>query len=267
MTRLCALLALLFATHSVAAQVVSGSAAQSNSTSRQVEVIVTDIDGHPLRDAIVNVTVEGTPSRRQVTDAFGHAVVSDVPRGLMTLVVRRLGFAPLERWVSLDGVRSVVSLSLVASRSATLDSFRVMVTHKIVGRSIEFDSRLLGHQAAVAITHEEITRRNPSATWRLLTNVTALNVAKQGTMIIARSRGSISAIAGKDPCPVRVAVDGVVISMLPARAKEQGFDLRVLPSPDEIYGIEVFTVPASVPVRYRGGRPDDACSLIVVTTL
>ena len=44
------------------------------------------------------------------------------------------------------------------------------------------------------------------------------------------------------------------------------FNLKDLPSPDAIYGIEVFAGPASIPLQYGGSGRDKWCGLVVVWT-
>ena len=57
-------------------------------------------------------------------------------------------------------------------------------------------------------------------------------------------------------CPMRVVVDDVLMPT--------PFDLTLLPSPREIAGIELYTGPATIPVRYNG--LDARCGLIMIWT-
>lgn len=66
---------------------------------------------------------------------------------------------------------------------------------------------------------------------------------------------------GNEPCFLRVIIDGVTVSGL----RSQAFDLRQLPPPDEISGVEVFSGAASIPPKY-GGQAAGTCGLIVIWT-
>ena len=44
------------------------------------------------------------------------------------------------------------------------------------------------------------------------------------------------------------------------------FDLRMLPPPEEVYGLEVFAGPSSIPPQYGGVGVGKWCGLIAVWT-
>ena len=61
----------------------------------------------------------------------------------------------------------------------------------------------------------------------------------------------------------RDMVDGLFLTPLPG---EEAVDLRRLPKPSEIRGIEFFAGPAMIPVQYSGVGRDKWCGLIAVWT-
>jgi hypothetical protein len=65
------------------------------------------------------------------------------------------------------------------------------------------------------------------------------------------------------PCYLSVVVNGI-----PQRPKPGAgaFDLRDLPPPADIYGIEVFAGGASIPVQYGGTGDGKLCGLIAIWT-
>ena len=60
-----------------------------------------------------------------------------------------------------------------------------------------------------------------------------------------------------------VMVDGLVMNSGPGQLT---FDLRLLPKPEEIHGIEVFAGPASIPLQYGGSGSNKWCGLIAIWT-
>ena len=65
------------------------------------------------------------------------------------------------------------------------------------------------------------------------------------------------------PCYYLVMVDGVPQQPTPP---QEYFDLRQLPHPDQIHGVEIFAGPASIPLQYGGTGSGKWCGLIAVWT-
>jgi hypothetical protein len=64
-------------------------------------------------------------------------------------------------------------------------------------------------------------------------------------------------------CYFVVMVDG---QLMTPSGNNEAFDLRQLPRPDEIHGIEVFAGPSSIPVQYGGTGSGKWCGMIAVWT-
>jgi hypothetical protein len=58
-------------------------------------------------------------------------------------------------------------------------------------------------------------------------------------------------------------VDGLIKNPTPGHG---GFDLRDLPRPEDIHGIEVFAGSASIPLQYTGTGTNQWCGLIAFWT-
>jgi outer membrane cobalamin receptor len=82
-------------------------------------------------------------------------------------------------------------------------------------------------------------------------------------MVVATSKRAMISRFDNEPCFLLVMVDGV---MLNKSATQPGFDLRQLPRPSEIHGIEVFNGPAAIPLRYGGAGGGTWCGLIAIWT-
>jgi hypothetical protein len=114
----------------------------------------------------------------------------------------------------------------------------------------------------VSITHEEMIKRNPAHTWQMLTALPSVRIVDHDTLVFAQSSRS-TLTSPEDACYMQIAVDGVVLSNVPGK---KTYDLRQLPPPDQIHGIEVFAGPATIPVPLGGAGDRKWCGLIAVWT-
>jgi hypothetical protein len=80
--------------------------------------------------------------------------------------------------------------------------------------------------------------------------------------VVATSRRGTVKDFTNEPCFLSVVVDGVLVSGLGGGA----FDLRQLPPPDQVMGLEVFNGAASIPAQYGGEGAGKNCGLIAVWT-
>ena len=149
--------------------------------------------------------------------------------------------------------------------------------YKWLARHQEFEQRRSAHMNSASITAEDIRKRNPVETWQMLTNVPSMRIGPAGSGIggvfASNSRGQrmvqnrYTLATNMVPCFYRVMVDGVT---LPDSMPDLS---RLLPTPSDVHGIEVFAGLASVPLQYAGSVPDGqggtqslACGLIAVWT-
>ena len=66
-----------------------------------------------------------------------------------------------------------------------------------------------------------------------------------------------------EKCYIAVMIDGMIMNGNPS---DKAFDLRQLPKPEEIHGIEVFAGPSSIPMQYGGMGDGKWCGMIAVWT-
>jgi outer membrane cobalamin receptor len=189
----------------------------------------------------------------------------DLPPGVVRVNARKLGFQPVERRLSMAEGRTVLPVVMRQRVATTLDTVTVVVDSATpLPRHEEFETRRRNHEATVSITREDIRRRNPAQAWQMLTTVPSIKIVDNDTMVIVRStRTSIASLLSNDHCWTLIAIDGVVLNRT---AGQKGFDLRQLPHPDEIYGMEVFAGAASIPLRYGGEGDGKWCGLIAIWT-
>lgn len=229
-----------------------------------LELLTTDPAGRPLPGVTVDVQSARGSGRSVITGVNGRALVHDVALGPATITARRLGYhaAGLDRSVGIG--RTVVPVVMQLIATETLDTVVVVDSTQPLPRHADFAARRSSHQATLSITREAIARRNPAETWQLLTDVPSVRVIDSDTMVVARSaRTTTIANYQNDYCYLRIMVDGVSLNTDPSH---RAFDLRFLPRPEEIEGIEVFAGAASIPLKYGGSGDDKWCGLIAIWT-
>ncbi len=260
----CAFLALTF---SSAITLSQQSAARHDAPRGSVDGVVADTGLRPLAGATVSIM--GT-NVRVVTNDNGRFLLTDLTPGPYILVAQRLGFEPTSLRTTVGDETSRISIMLERVGTA-LDTVRVNAAKRVLARHQEFETRLLNHTATASFTADDIHKRNPTATWQMLTNVSAINVTDRqehgNDVIVATSRrGMITSVGpgkGNQPCFLKVMVDGVAMQSDDLR----GFvNLKTLPMPASVYGIEVFAGPASIPVQYTGAGDQKYCGLVAIWT-
>lgn len=231
-----------------------------------VEITVTQWAGPPLSDVTVEVTTAGR-TRRVVTGSNGRALIPDVAPGVLTVRARHIGFKQGDLAVRVEPGRNTIPILLSTADLPTLDTVRVVGNQRLVGirRNDEFEMRRQMHQSTISFTEEDIKKRNPVDAWQMLTNVPSVRVVDSMSVTVESTRSNIiNPDLSQSKCYLAVMVDGMVIQPTPGM---MGVDLRRLPKPNEIHGIEVFAGPASVPVQYGGlGGPNKWCGLVAIWT-
>jgi hypothetical protein len=255
-----------------------------------VDGIVTDSALRPLAD--VTVSIIGR-SASVVTPPSGHFRVDGLETTRYSLLVRRVGYQPVVVPVEIEGGDTVRVAVELATAARALDSVVVRGTQS-PARLQEFESRLLNHETTASFTRDDILKVNPVETWQMLSRVPALKFMPQGANggLLAVSTRAMKIDGGTlqaAPCVMSVMIDGVIMAGDPPPASIGGgsgagsglgvaktslapkqtdgaFDMTNLPPPDQIYGIEVFGGPATIPPQYNGAGNDKMCGLIVIWT-
>ncbi|MEO7087022.1 MAG: hypothetical protein ABI442_07140, partial [Gemmatimonadaceae bacterium] len=148
----------------------------------------------------------------------------------------------------------------------TLDTVRVLGDRRLVGlrRNDEFDQRRIHGEATQSITRDEIVKRNPLYLWQMLTGIPSIKVVDNDTMVMAVSaRVQLTSILDNRPCPMAIAINGQLVE---PRSDQTGVDLRFLPAPEVVYGIEVFAGASTIPVQYGGIGKNKWCGMVAIWT-
>ena len=237
----------------------------------QVELDIADTRGTALADATLEILPVGGTPIIVVTGPSGRAIAADVPPGVITVRTRRIGYMEGVVSATVKVGRNTVPIVMSAVSTPTLDTMRVVGDRVTRGRLGEFEQRRLDKSATASFTRDDILKRNPTAIWQMLTNVPAVNVTDGFSgdhpgdySVVAKSnRGQMTRLENSKPCYYLVMVDGVPQAPTPP---QEYFDLRQLPHPDQIHGVEIFAGPASIPLQYGGTGSGKWCGLIAVWT-
>ena len=231
------------------------SAAQTRPAVGMIEGVVTDTSLAPL--ANVTVSILGS-SVRVVTGDNGRFRIADVPVGQVTLLARRIGFAPATATVVvLASETQRISVYLLRA-TTSLDTIRVAGRDDPSG----FERRRRG-PVGQFITAADIIAENPPNTTTLLRTRDGLRSA-----FGASGHPYISMFTGPGPsCNPDIFVDGFPAkSMLTVTGAP---DLNWAIHPEDVGGVEIYNNPAMVPPQFAGsskyGKPG-FCGVIVFWT-
>ena len=181
----------------------------------------------------------------------------------ITLHARRLGYDSLSLAVELPPSReSHVDLELRRT-AQTLDTVAVASRATSWSPKVEgFEHRLARHNGGTFFTREDIEQRRPLVVSDVVRRSPGVRIVdSMGVRLFASARGNkiVDGPRGKKsvPCIMRVGVDGQVM--------EWGFGADQI-SPGEVYGIEVYSGPATVPREYASQVVDNYCGLVMIWT-
>jgi TonB family protein len=208
---------------------------------------VVDSSGTALSGA--QVSVSGTEARSTVTDDAGVYRLSRVQGGSAELLIRRLGYRPETRTVS-------VTPGQEARLNVIMFPLAIQLPTVEVRRRVEvFDSRLAGfnqrkdRQVGHFVTREQLDRMSSARFVDALRDVPGIQLRS------LRGGGTTIMLRGSR-CPPLVFIDG-----FPADAGT--FDLDMLDL-SGVEGIEVYSGVATVPSEFMGARGTHGCGVVAV---
>src|SRR5215218_6605541 len=179
-----------------------------------------------------------------VTDVAGGFALDSLPAGTQMLLVRQLGYAPVELPVELRPERRV-ELNVQMTRAVALDSVRVVAKRPSLAE-FEYNRRtqLQGH----FLTLSEIQRAKVKQTSELLPLLGGYTMMGRGRLV--KMKETAFDPPGTHSCKAaNVVIDGV-----------EGLEVDDV-LPNQIAGIELYKNAASAPLQYAGRAN---CGLIVI---
>ncbi|MBC7896017.1 MAG: hypothetical protein H7066_11440, partial [Cytophagaceae bacterium] len=230
-------------------------------------------------DAATNQPVSGArisaladPAFRAVTDSTGIAEVT-LRSDLRLLVTTRLGFRPDTSAISADGWAAGVWVVRLAPNAQPLTGVAVSGTSVAMNpMMMEFETRRAHRGGGASFIGPEVFEKSHTGriTDILRRGVQGVKlIDSSGVTLPVSSRGPVMRLY-QDPrgratdrgtelanCVLRIFVDG--------SPKEWGFDLSLLEAKD-IYGVEVYAGPGTIPAQYRSMGRDGFCGVILIWT-
>ena len=235
-------------------------------TTASVEIDVTRLGGDVLPET--NLEVEsGGQTRRVVTGPTGRALLPELEPGKVVVRAKHIGYTPGEVTMDVVAGRNLIPILMSTVTLPMLDTMRVTAQSRTarVGRHFEFEERLRMHAANAAFTKEDIDKRGPVDIWQMLTNVPGVKIVDSG-MVTAESTRGMKVTPATHPRAVLLQDSRRRNGNETDASQDAAFDLRLLPKPNEVHGIEVFDGPARIPLQYSGARDDTWCGMIMIWT-
>ena len=229
------------------ARVASAQQATPDSASRISGAVVT-ADGRPV--AAADVVLIGLGAAR--TDSLGRFDFRGVPAGTLLVRVQRLGFAPIMRSVTLDGVHPC-ALTMRFGETATTLATVIVRDSVTAGREPTGFELRRATGPGPYITQDEIARRHAQRVEHVLASLPGLEVDSSG--VVRTDRGRTSLFGDNCGDGVQLLIDGVAVS--------GSYTLRNI-SPSSLRGIEVYRGVATTPVKLRSARA--ACGTVAIWT-
>ena len=213
--------------------------------------VVRDSAGVPIPAVEVRFTGADLISVR-TNDSGGFRMVN-LPVGIATVTVRRMGFAPANAEVRLRSGRTdslVFSLTALATTLAGVvveDEYEAR-SHRLLAGFWERRSRGFGY----FLTRDEIEKRDAHEFADLARMAPSVSVGmKNGRRIIRFNRGP-----GAHDCPPQYVVDGMKI--------ENGSPDEFVPQ--DVEAIEFYSGPATIPPQFAPRFNSYTCGAVVIWT-
>lgn len=219
--------------------------------------VVDSASRRPLSGATVTVVGEPSPAR---ADSAGRFTLPLHRAGTVVLTVRRLGYAA-QTWSFAMTTADTADATLpIAPAVAQLDTVDVNAAASvpISANVVDFERRRQKNAGGVFITRDQIDAEHAVTTSDLLRRVPSVDVRQKDLRtVIVSHRGTVSARITQDLCVIPIGRDGLILGPT--------YNVNDIPA-NEIYGIEVYGGPATVPVEYRNSLPNGFCGLVMFWT-
>jgi len=217
--------------------------------------IVDGTNQHAISAASISVVGELVTARSDDSGAF--ALQLHRP-GTIVMTVRRLGYRS-QTWSFAMTAADTADATLSIQPAATeLDTMSVNAVVPVSAHVADFERRRQQKNAGVFITRDQIDAEHSVTTSDLLRRVPSVDVRqKDMRTVIVSHRGTVSALITPDLCVIPLGRDGLILG--------PNYNVNDIPA-NEIYGIEVYGGPATVPVEYRTSLPNGFCGLVMVWT-
>ena len=244
---------------------LSAAATPADAFSQSSDVLrgtVRDSAGNPIAYA----NVAASQRARVVTDLDGTFELMMARSKAVTVLVRRMGYAPVE--VQVEPTDSVVAITMsrlamaLQGMNVIAERIRSLETRGFYGR---LTSRKRGGGSGFFFTPEEVEQRNLSRITQLFDNVPGVKIEKSGM-------GSTEWIitGGINRCPVTVFLDGIAIFPPkrwlhdPLRRIQSDEWVDALVDHRSVVAAEVYTRASGAPAQYQ--MLNGTCGIVLLWT-
>jgi hypothetical protein len=243
----------------ISSAAVLGAATSAHATAARAQVVrirVLDATNDlPVRNALI--TLVGDPTQAY-TDSAGLAIMHLCRAGANIFLMKRLGYAPLSTTLEVPDKDTLRIRFQAEPNPAVLDEVVSNATAKAPAHVDAFEMRRAAKNGGVFVTRAEIEQNPPTQTVDLFRRIRGVQVReKDMRKVVVSSRGMVSALLAADLCIMPVGRDGLILG--------PNYNLNDIPV-SEIYGVEVYDGPATLPAEYRGSLPNNVCGLIMIWT-
>jgi hypothetical protein len=219
--------------------------------------------GAPLPGAeVFSDEIAGLMAR---SDSAGRFMLSQVPAGTWSFIARLPGFLPETLDVSLaEGDTATFKFVLQRDAVTTLASVEVKEAPKAA--MLDAFERRLAKKGGGAhfVTQREIEQQQPRTIADIVRRVMGVRimdslgvpmaVSARGNKVVTRRTGDENTNVA---CVLRTGIDGNI--------QDPMLGVNVA-DPREVYAVEVYTGPATIPPEFSGGSRNTWCGLIMVWT-
>lgn len=209
----------------------------------------------PLSGATITIVGEPAPVR---TDDAGKFAVVLHRAGVVVLTAQRLGYVRQTWNFTMSTSDTADAMLPLQAAPARLDTVSVNAGAPVSLHVADFERRRQQKNGGTFITRADIDGNPPVQTADLLRRVPSVDVRQKGmqTVVVSR-RGPVSFLLTPDMCVMPLGRDGLILG--------PNYNLNDIPA-NEIYGIEVYGGPATIPVEFRNSLPNGVCGLVMVWT-
>jgi len=226
-------------------------------------LIVGKVRDAATREPIAGARVSAPGGAAASTNEHGEFTITAIA-GRVTVSVRRLGYDSLSTEVDAPSPSDTRYVFEMQRTAQSLDTVAVATQAVSWSPKLEgFEHRLAHHTGGTFFTRTEIEQRRPLVVSDLVRRAPGVRIVdSMGVRLFASSRGNktVDDRRGRRqsvPCIMRVGLDG--------RVMEWGYAADHV-TLEQIYGIEVYAGPATIPREYASQMTDGFCGLVMIWT-
>lgn len=190
--------------------------------------------------------------RRATTTDSGLFTFTDLPAGRVTLIVRRLGYAPRDTQLSITGSVDSILVRLTSAAIA-LEGVEVSAAMRRQRKNIQSFYERVERGIGAYVTRSDILSRKPMSTTDMLRTIPGIRVVRGRGVDGVRF---MTSAAMRRDCMPMVWLDG---------QRAPGMEVGEVPVSD-VEGIELYNGPSTTPMQFSQGPAAPTCGVVVVWT-